>query len=276
MPFTPAHAVVAIPFVRSRLVPAAIAVGAMTPDVPLYFRAGPSYALTHSWLGAVVVDIPMAFALMLVWRIILRPAVPQLSPRWFAERWPLPWRNAHSGWWSLWAGRGASASTRTVSCILLIVSLAIGVATHLIWDAFTHEGRWGTILVPQLTEPLGPFLLVKWAQYLSSVLGLLFIAIWGVRWLARRTPVAVDPVLSARSLILIWMSLPASLVAGAIIVAIVTAPELALDALFLQRSGTLGAAIFLVVLAAAALRVRAIVARHARDAPQFAQHSNAT
>ena len=33
MPFTPSHAVVALPFIRSPLVPAAIAVGAMTPDL---------------------------------------------------------------------------------------------------------------------------------------------------------------------------------------------------------------------------------------------------
>ena len=38
MPFTPSHAVVALPFVRTPLVPAAIAVGAMAPDLPLFVR----------------------------------------------------------------------------------------------------------------------------------------------------------------------------------------------------------------------------------------------
>ena len=38
MPFTPSHAVVALPFLRTPLVPAAIAVGAMTPDLPLFVR----------------------------------------------------------------------------------------------------------------------------------------------------------------------------------------------------------------------------------------------
>jgi hypothetical protein len=88
VPFTPAHAVVAIPFVRTPLVPAAIAVGAMTPDAPLFFRVGIDYWVTHDWLGAVLVDVPLGFALLLIWRVVLRPATPQLTPSWFARRWP--------------------------------------------------------------------------------------------------------------------------------------------------------------------------------------------
>ncbi|MGB4135992.1 MAG: DUF4184 family protein, partial [Microbacterium sp.] len=53
MPFTPSHAIVALPFVRSPLVPAAIAVGAMTPDLPLFLRGvGPSYGFTHDPVNA--------------------------------------------------------------------------------------------------------------------------------------------------------------------------------------------------------------------------------
>ena len=53
MPFTPSHAVVALPFLRTPLVSAAIAVGAMAPDLPLFLRGMPlHYGLTHSlaWL----------------------------------------------------------------------------------------------------------------------------------------------------------------------------------------------------------------------------------
>src|SRR5690606_29007902 len=107
MPFTPAHAVVAIPFARTPLVPAAIAVGAMTPDAPLFFRVGIDYWFTHSPLGLVLVDLPLALGFLLVWRVILRPALPQLSPRWVAERLPVSWSAATwpwplSGWWDTW------------------------------------------------------------------------------------------------------------------------------------------------------------------------------
>ena len=91
MPFTPSHAVVALPFVRTPLVPAAIAIGAMTPDLPLFVRGLPlHYGVTHSfaWLPATVV---VALALLLVWRCVLRPAVRELSPRWLAVRLPAQW-----------------------------------------------------------------------------------------------------------------------------------------------------------------------------------------
>ena len=61
MPFTPSHAVVALPFLRTPLVPAAIAVGAMAPDLPLFLRGMPlHYGLTHSlaWLPLTIAGRP--------------------------------------------------------------------------------------------------------------------------------------------------------------------------------------------------------------------------
>src|SRR5690606_22770748 len=75
MPFTPSHAVVALPFVRTLLVPAAIAIGAMTPDLPLFLRGfGVSYSFTHT-LANVLWTAVIAAVLFLVWRAVLRPAV---------------------------------------------------------------------------------------------------------------------------------------------------------------------------------------------------------
>src|SRR4051812_6991227 len=116
MPFTPAHAVVALPFLRTPLVPAAIAIGAMAPDIPLFFRTWPPYALTHSWIGVFTIDLVIAFALLLVWRLVLRPAVIPLTPRWFALRWPREWLGDRgSGWWSLWGGRRAGVGRRLIA-----------------------------------------------------------------------------------------------------------------------------------------------------------------
>ena len=64
MPFTPSHAVIALPFARSPLVPAAIAVGAMTPDLPLFLRGvGLSYGFTHGWSNIVWTTL-VAFVLL--------------------------------------------------------------------------------------------------------------------------------------------------------------------------------------------------------------------
>ena len=94
MPFTPSHAVVALPFVRTPLVPAAIAIGAMAPDLPLFVRGLPlHYGRTHDlmWLPVTLV---FALGLLLVWRSLLRPAVRELSPTWLAVRLPGEWDRA--------------------------------------------------------------------------------------------------------------------------------------------------------------------------------------
>jgi hypothetical protein len=70
----------------------------------------------------------------------------------------------------------------------LALGVVVGAVTHVVWDSFTHAGRWGVDLVPWLhTEHLGlPG--YKWAQFASGALGLVVIAVWGLRHLARTVP----------------------------------------------------------------------------------------
>ncbi len=165
MPFTPSHAVVALPFVRTRLVPAAIAIGAMTPDLPLFVRGmWPDYGLTHdfAWLPVTVV---VAFVLLLVWRCALRPATRELLPRPVAERLPAQWDTDAR------AGVRESVGGGALGILWLVLSLALGVASHIAWDLFTHEGRTGEELLPALAERWGPFSVTKWLQYGSGCSG---------------------------------------------------------------------------------------------------------
>ena len=216
MPFTPSHAVVALPFLRTPLVPAAVAIGAMTPDLPLFVRGLPvSYALTHSiaWLPVTVV---VAAVLLLVWRCVLRPAVRELSPTWLARRLPSEWdAGAGAALRETFPITGVPARTSWSGILLLILSLAIGVLSHIVWDLFTHEGRWGTDILPVLEEQWGPLTGFRWLQHGSSVLGLAVLAIWAIAWLRRRA-VQPDPPRSlpdaARAVW--WLSLPATLLAA--------------------------------------------------------------
>ena len=184
MPFTPSHAVLALPFVRTPLVPAAIAVGSMTPDLPLFVRgAGIGYGFTHTF-GNVVWTTLLAFALFLVWRVLLRPAVPVLAPAWVAARLPGEWRRS-----GLRAAADAIGVGRPRSYpLLLAVSLALGVLSHIVWDLFTHEGRAGVDALPMLDEQWGPLPGYKWLQHGSSVLGLVIIGVWMLVWMVRRAP----------------------------------------------------------------------------------------
>ena len=209
MPFTPSHAVVALPFLRTPLIPAAIAIGAMTPDLPLFVRGvGLSYGFTHT-LGNIVWTGLLAFALFLLWRVLLRPAVGELSPGWLARRLPEDWNQ-----------RGSIAAQQSVGVgqprtypLLLAVSLLLGVISHIVWDLFTHEGRWGSSVLPALEDQWGPLQGFKWLQHGSSVVGLIVIGIWMMLWLRRQSARnAVARLLPGWVRVVWWVSLPVILV----------------------------------------------------------------
>lgn len=216
MPITPSHAVVALPFIRTPLVPAAIAIGAMTPDLPLFVRGLPlHYGRTHdlAWLPATAL---LALVLLLVWRCALRPAARELSPAWLAARLPSSWdagaRAAACETLGLRAPGAGGPPVRWGGVVLLLASVVLGVVSHIVWDLFTHEGRWGVVVIPALAEEWGPFPGYRWLQHGSSIAGLSVIAVWMLVWLMRRhdlTP--VTRVLPGWARAAWWLSLPAIL-----------------------------------------------------------------
>ncbi len=217
MPFTPSHAVVALPFVRTPLIPAAIAVGAMAPDLPLFVRGTPlTYALTHA--NATLTAL-VALGLLLVWWVVLRPAVRELGPGWLSARLPAEWDATGLGIVATLHRPRAGDSRRLrqdsgLFAVLLAASLLLGVLSHIAWDAFTHEGRWGLELIPGLAASWGPLPGYKWLQYASSVGGLVVIAAWALVWLVRRTPASFTRVLPGWVRVAWWLALPLILLAA--------------------------------------------------------------
>ncbi len=76
---------------------------------------------------------------------------------------------------------------------LSALAIAIGAATHVFWDSFTHRGRWGTELFPQLNDHVA----TVWGydmpgykalQYGSTLVLLPCLALLVVIWLCRQTP----------------------------------------------------------------------------------------
>lgn len=226
MPFTASHAVVALPFIRTPLVPAAIAIGAMTPDLPLFVRGvGLNYSFTHTF-GNVVWTALLAFVLFLVWRVVLRPAVPELAPLWLARRLPEDWTDGGL----VAAGRAVGVGQKRSYPVLLALSFLIGVISHILWDLFTHEGRWGVQLLPGLDQMWGPLLGFKWLQHGSSVIGLAVIGIWALLRLRRQQArPGVTQSLPQGVRVAWWLSLPVILIAALIWGLVVLGP---LDAEF--------------------------------------------
>lgn len=178
MPFTPSHIAAVLPFARTPLFPAALVIGSMAPDLFYYVPIRVPRDLAHSPLGIVTVDLAFGLIVFVLWQLVFRRPVLDFQPLWLRSRLAaLPWAG-HRPVGMSWARAG----------VILVVSLLLGSATHVLWDAFTHEG-W---LVSQLTwlqHPLGPLPAFKWAQHVSTVVGALLVAAWVFAWARRTRPV---------------------------------------------------------------------------------------
>jgi hypothetical protein len=172
MPFTVSHVAAVLPMVgrSDRLPAAALVLGSMAPDYPWFLTGGRSAGLSHSPVGIVTLDLAVGVLAVVAWRLLVQAPLRDLVPRMLGERLPrspgvvladLPW---------------------------LALGVVVGSVTHVVWDSFTHAGRWAVDLVPWLhTEHLGlPG--YQWAQLTSGVLGLVVVAVWGLRRLAATAP----------------------------------------------------------------------------------------
>lgn len=159
MPVTLAHPAAVLPLRGLGLPLSAMVIGSMAPDLPVFSQSWGIYGFTHSLLGIVTVDLALTLLLLAFWDFVGRDALVDTAPSVVRNRLPATDRLGSTAW------------------LLAPLAAVIGSITHVVWDAFTHEGRWGTRLIPWLTEQQGPLRGGQWAQYGSGVLGLLVIGL---------------------------------------------------------------------------------------------------
>jgi membrane-bound metal-dependent hydrolase YbcI (DUF457 family) len=179
MPFTPAHAAAALPFLRLRLVPSALVVGTMAPDFEYFLRFAPGGGFGHTLPGAFLLSLPLALMVLWIFHALLKRPVVRLFPdglrlRIAAQSAPFRFGGARR-------------------FVLIVVSALIGIATHLLWDCFTHRDMWASRHFPWLREEERLPILGMTAHYAmlqlgSTVLGILILCLWGWRWYRRSIP----------------------------------------------------------------------------------------
>jgi hypothetical protein len=167
VPFTISHAVVALPFRRSVLPVAAVAVGSTAPDAVLFVPALPPYGFTHSWPGVVTVDLAVSLVVLAAWWFLVRPAWTPVLPARYRARLP--------GW--------DRPERLTASRIpLVVVACLLGSVTHLVWDACSHRDGWVVAHVPALLSDVGGRPVYALVQDGSSAGGLLLLVVLLLRW----------------------------------------------------------------------------------------------
>lgn len=87
MPFTGSHLAAVLPLMRSRwLVPSALVIGSMVPDLPYYLPLPVTATLTHSPLGVLGVNVMLGLVALALWHGLLARFLAAISPVRLRER----------------------------------------------------------------------------------------------------------------------------------------------------------------------------------------------
>jgi hypothetical protein len=179
MPFTLSHAAASLPFRWLKPVWPALVMGTFAPDLQYFILISDEDRSGHHFPDVLLITIPLALLVLWLFEwVVKRPAI-ELLPRGWQLRLedktrPLTFR----GW-------------RQFGKILLWI--AVGTLTHLLWDQFTHPYSRTAAYWPLLkahirfpfwhTMPVAGLL-----QDVSTIAGFLALCLWCAAWYRRTSP----------------------------------------------------------------------------------------
>jgi len=172
MPFTISHAAAVLPLRgvgKFRLPLAAMMIGSMSPDFAYFLPGETDRVDSHSIAGLFWFCWPLSLALWLLFvRVLEQPTMALLPENWRARFEP----------------SNRELSLRTLA--LASVAVILGAVTHLVWDSFTHRGTAVVEALPGLHAVAFHYngWRIRWfvvLQHLSSIFGMLVLAIWAWR-----------------------------------------------------------------------------------------------
>lgn len=166
MPFTFSHPAIVLPLGKPKfkLSLTGLVMGSIAPDLEYYLslKATASY-IGHSLPGFFWFDIPVALITCFVFHNIIRNVLVPCLPMWYRCRLhPLLSFN-----WNRYVKEHKLA---------LLLSVIIGILSHFLWDAFTHQEGAVIMLIPFLSKQINlfhqPVHIYSMMQFLFSVVGL--------------------------------------------------------------------------------------------------------
>jgi hypothetical protein len=177
MPFTISHIAAVLParrWLRHGGLFSAAVIGSMAPDFGLLLPFHLARGATHGVRALLSFCLPAGLLAWWLYQILIKPAWAEVLP----------------GGWRLRAARAAPAARLADPLAWLAAGAAMlfGAATHLCWDAFTHEDGRGVHMLPFLDDYYGPELaghpihLYRLLQHGSSLLGLAAVVFAAWRW----------------------------------------------------------------------------------------------
>ncbi len=178
MPFTISHVAAVLPFTRPlarwRVLSATI-IGSMVPDFGFLSPWRPARVDTHGAMALLTFCLPVGLLTFWMFQRFIKQALMEV----ISDAAYLRWRPFGAP-----ADLGSLLQWAVAACGILL-----GALSHLIWDAFTHEGTRGVRMIPALDEPYVDFaghhlFGTRLLQDVSSLVGLgvvFLIVLYGLR-----------------------------------------------------------------------------------------------
>ncbi len=169
MPFTFSHPAAVLPFTylsKRWISVTGLVIGSLSPDFEYFLRMKVYSVYSHTWVGLFWFDLPLTIILAFVFHLIVRNTLIENLPFFLKNRF-ITFKKFD---WIKYCKQ---------SFLIVIVSSIVGIATHILWDGFTHEkGQFvqafdmlrNTFAFGKIDIPI-----YKLLQHLSTVIGGLMI-----------------------------------------------------------------------------------------------------
>jgi hypothetical protein len=218
MPFTLSHPALVLPIRRYGFVFSALVIGSMAPDFSYFIPFTPDKGFTHSIPGILLFCIPISLIALLLFHKFLKEPLISLLPDNHRRR--------------LWNYSRGFTFLPKKRLLMILLSVFLGVISHLVWDSFTHVYGWGVMAFPvfrQTNFHIGSWniALYSFLQHLSTVIGLVVLGIWYFKWYQKTSlaPVGQRILISNRVRILIVFIMLFTAIVAAIISAVLSFPD---------------------------------------------------
>ncbi len=170
MPFTFSHPAIVLPLTvanKRDFSVTAITIGSITPDFEYFFRFQQQSTYSHTWLGVFWYDLPLSIVLFFLFNKIVKDQLTDNLPIFLHKRFAR-FKNI----------KRIKYTSRKY--LIVLTSLLIGIASHLLWDKITHRTGY-------LGDEPGEFYTFLWDA--NSVLGAAVIAFLIVRMPESKTDI---------------------------------------------------------------------------------------
>ena len=167
MPFTFSHPAIVLSLVNRRhgiFSATGLIAGSIAPDFETIIKFGEPKIYSHTWAGMFWFDLPLGLCLIFIFHMLVRNQLILHLPA------PLKERFAYAIGFD-WLGYFRK------NYFKVILSLLIGIFSHLLWDAFTHLNLRDPDSMASAIK-LGNHRLYIILQYVSSVIGLAVVGVY--------------------------------------------------------------------------------------------------